>query len=198
MPLVDGNSGGALLRRVSMIRRQIAGELGIVIPPVRIHDELGMESHEYVLKVRGSEVARGRIMPGHLLAMDPGDASGTLQGIRTREPAFGLEAVWVHESVRAEAESLGYTVVDPESVIVTHLTEVIRSHAAELLTRQDVRTLLDKLKETNAAVVEEVVPEALSLGEIQRVSAVAAVRRRADPRSGHDRGGDRRQGANNT
>jgi flagellar biosynthesis protein FlhA len=169
VPLVDGGSGGSLLRRVSMIRRQIAGDLGLVIPPVRIHDELGMESHEYVLKVRGSEVTRGRIMPGHLLAMDPGDASGTLQGIPTREPAFGLEAVWVHESARAEAESLGYTVVDAESVIVTHLTEIIRSHAAELLTRQDVRALLDKLKETNAAVVDEVVPEALSLGEIQRV-----------------------------
>jgi flagellar biosynthesis protein FlhA len=169
VPLVDGGSGGSLLRRVSMVRRQIAGELGLVVPPVRIHDELGMESHEYVLKVRGSEVTRGRIMPGHLLAMDPGDASGTLQGIPTREPAFGLEAVWVHESARAEAESLGYTVVDAESVIVTHLTETIRSHAAELLSRQDVRALLDKLKETNAAVVEEVVPEALSLGEIQRV-----------------------------
>jgi flagellar biosynthesis protein FlhA len=169
VPLVDGGAGSSLLRRVSLIRRQIAGDLGIVIPPVRIHDELGMESHEYVLKVRGSEVTRGRIMPGHLLAMDPGDASGTLQGIPTREPAFGLEAVWVHESARAEAESLGYTVVDAESVIVTHLTETIRSHAAELLTRQDVRTLLDRLKETNAAVVEEVVPDALSLGEIQRV-----------------------------
>jgi flagellar biosynthesis protein FlhA len=169
VPLVDGGSGGSLLRRVSMIRRQIAGELGIVIPPVRIHDELGMESHEYVLKVRGSEVTRGRIMPGHLLAMDPGDATGTLQGIPTREPAFGLAAMWVHESGRGEAEALGYTVVDAESVIVTHLTETIRSHAAELLTRQDVRALLDRLKETNAAVVEEVVPEALSLGEIQRV-----------------------------
>lgn len=170
VPLVEGGaSSSSLLRRVSMIRRQIAGDLGLVIPPVRIHDELGMESHEYVLKVRGSEVTRGRIMPGHLLAMDPGDASGTLQGIPTREPAFGLEAVWVHESARAEAESLGYTVVDAESVIVTHLTETIRSHAAELLTRQDVRTLLDRLKETNAAVVDEVVPDALSLGEIQRV-----------------------------
>ncbi len=169
-----GQSAGSgrsssLLRRVSMIRQQIAGELGLVIPPVRIHDELGMESHEYVLKVRGSEVARGRIMPGHLLAMDPGDAIPKLQGIPTREPAFGLDAMWVHESGRAEAEALGYTVVDAESVIVTHLTETIRSHAAELLTRQDVRALLDKLKETNAAVVEEVVPEALSLGEIQRV-----------------------------
>jgi flagellar biosynthesis protein FlhA len=169
VPLVDGGSSGALLRRVSMIRRQIAGELGIVIPPVRIHDELGMDSHEYVLKVRGSEVARARIMPGHLLAMDPGDAVGGLQGIPTEEPAFGLPAVWVHESARAEAETLGYTVVDAESMIVTHLTETIRSHAAELLSRQDVKTLLDQLKETNAAVVEEIVPEVLSLGEIQRV-----------------------------
>ena len=169
VPLVEGGSNSSLLRRVGMIRRQIAADLGLVIPPVRIHDELGMESHEYVVKVRGSEVTRGRIMPGHLLAMDPGDAGGKLQGIPTREPAFGLDAVWVQESARAEAEALGYTVVDAVSVIVTHLTETIRSHAAELLTRQDVRALLDRLKETNAAVVEEVVPDALSLGEIQRV-----------------------------
>jgi flagellar biosynthesis protein FlhA len=108
-------------------------------------------------------------MPGHLLAMDPGDAAGTLQGIPTTEPAFGLPATWVHESVRGEAEAQGYTVVDAESVIITHLTETIRSHAAELLTRQDVKALLEQLKETNAAVVEEVVPELLSLGEIQRV-----------------------------
>jgi flagellar biosynthesis protein FlhA len=173
VPLVNEGAGegssSSLLRRVSMIRRQIAADLGLVIPPVRIHDELGMESHEYVVKVRGSEVTRGRIMPGHLLAMDPGDASGKLQGVPTREPAFGLEAVWIQESARGEAEALGYTVVDAESMIVTHLTETIRGHAAELLTRQDVRALLDKLKETNAAVVEEVVPDALSLGEIQRV-----------------------------
>jgi len=171
VPLVDAAAGASssLLRRVSSIRKQIAADLGLVIPPVRIHDELGLESHEYVFKVRGSEVARGRVMPGHLLAMDPGDATGKLQGIPTREPAFGLEAVWVHESQRAEAEALGYTVVDAESMIVTHLTETIRAHAAEVLTRQDVRALLDRLKETNAAVVEEVVPDALSLGEIQRV-----------------------------
>jgi flagellar biosynthesis protein FlhA len=169
VPLVDGSGGGALLRRVSQIRRQLASELGVVIPAVRIHDELGMESHEYAVKVRGSEVTRGRIMPGHLLAMDPGDAVGNLQGIPTTEPAFGLPAMWVHESARAEAESLGYTVVDAESVVVTHLTETIRGHAAELLTRQDVKALLEQLKETNAAVVEEVVPELLSLGEIQRV-----------------------------
>jgi flagellar biosynthesis protein FlhA len=169
VPQVDSPSGGSLVRRVSTIRRQLAGELGIVIPAVRIHDEIGLESHEYLVKIRGSEVTRWRVMPGHLLAMNPGDASDELQGISTSEPAFGLPAKWIGESARAEAEELGYTVVDAESVIVTHLTETIRTHAAELLTRQDVRTLLDQLKQSNAAVVEEVVPEVLSLGEIQRV-----------------------------
>jgi flagellar biosynthesis protein FlhA len=169
VPLVDRRSGGTLVRRVSMIRRQIAGELGMVIPPVRIHDEVDLSSHEYVLKVRGSGVARGRIMAGHKLAMDPGDVVGTVPGIPTTEPAFGLPAIWVEDDKQAEAEALGYTVVDGESVIVTHLTETIRSHAAQLLTRQDVRALLDQLKETNEAVVAEVVPEVLSLGEIQRV-----------------------------
>lgn len=167
--LVDQHNGGTLLSRVSVIRRQIATELGMVIPPVRIHDELGLDSHEYVLKVRGTEVARGRIMAGHQLAMDPGDAVGQLQGVPTTEPAFGLPATWVSDSQRAEAEALGFTVVDGESVIVTHLTEMIRGHAAELLTRQDTRQLLDQLKESNEAVVNEVVPDMLTLGEIQRV-----------------------------
>ena len=169
VPLVDQGAGGSLLQRVGAVRRQIASELGTVIPSVRIHDELGLASHEYVLKVRGTEVARGRVMAGHQLALDPGDAVGQLSGVPTTEPAFGLPAVWVADTARAEAEALGYTVVDPESVIVTHLTETIRTHTADLLTRQDVRTLLDRLKEVNAAVVEEVVPELLSVGEIQRV-----------------------------
>src|ERR1700761_5212785 len=167
--LVDRRAGGTLAARVSMIRRQIAGELGMIIPRVRIHDEVDLDSHEYVVKVRGSEVARGRVMAGHMLAMDPGDAVGKLQGIPTTEPAFGLPAVWIHESQHTEAESLGYTVVDGESVIVTHLTETIRSHAEQLLTRQDVRSLLDQLKASNEAVVTEVVPDVLSVGEIQRV-----------------------------
>jgi flagellar biosynthesis protein FlhA len=170
VPLVDqSGGGGTLVRRVSMIRRQIAGELGMVIPPVRIHDEVDLDSHEYVVKVRGTEVARGRLMPGHRLAMDPGDAVGALGGIPTTEPAFGLPAFWIPDSQHAEAEALGYTVVDGESVIVTHLTETIRGYAAQLLTRQDVRSLLDQLKDTNEAVVSEVVPDVLSLGEIQRV-----------------------------
>ncbi|HEX3831458.1 MAG TPA: flagellar biosynthesis protein FlhA [Solirubrobacteraceae bacterium] len=169
VPLVDRGAGGTLVRRISMIRRQIAGELGMVIPPVRIHDEVDLDSHEYVCKVRGTEVARGRIMAGHKLAMDPGDAVGNLSGVPTTEPAFGLPAVWIADAQHGEAEALGYTVVDGESVIVTHLTETIRSHAAQLLTRQDVRQLLDQLKESNEAVVNEVVPDILSLGEIQRV-----------------------------
>jgi flagellar biosynthesis protein FlhA len=169
VPLVDRGAGGTLVRRISMIRRQIAGELGMVIPPVRIHDEVDLDSHEYACKVRGTEAARGRIMAGHKLAMDPGDAVGNLSGVPTTEPAFGLPAVWIADAQHGEAEALGYTVVDGESVIVTHLTETIRSHAAQLLTRQDVRQLLDQLKESNEAVVNEVVPDILSLGEIQRV-----------------------------
>jgi flagellar biosynthesis protein FlhA len=169
VPMVDEGAGGSLLSRVGVIRRQIASELGMVVSPVRIHDDIGLDSHEYVVKVRGAEVARGRLLPGHQLAMDPGDAVGQVSGVPTTEPAFGLPAVWIAEAGRTEAEALGFTVVDGESVIVTHLTEAIRAHAAELLTRQETRQLLDRLKEVNAAVVEEVVPDVLTVGEIQRV-----------------------------
>src|SRR5215218_5935228 len=169
VPLVDKQAGGALLGRVGTIRRQIASELGMVIPPVRIRDDVGLDSHEYVMRVRGTEVARGGVMAGHHMAMNPGDAMGQLPGIPTTEPAFGLPAVWVPGSGRAEAEALGWTVVDAESVVVTHLTEMIRAHGSELLTRQETRHLLDQLKEFNEAVVEEIVPDVLSLGEVQRV-----------------------------
>ena len=141
----------------------------MVIPPVRIRDDVGLDSHEYVMRVRGTEVARGGVMAGHHMAMNPGDAMGQLPGIPTTEPAFGLPAVWIPESGRAEAEALGWTVVDAESVVVTHLTEMIRAHASELLTRQETRHLLDQLKEVNEAVVNEIVPDVLSLGEVQRV-----------------------------
>src|SRR6185369_4443481 len=159
VPLVDQRAGGGLLARVGVVRRQIAGDLGIVIQPVRIHDDVELDSHEYVVAVRGAEVARGRIVPAHLLAMDPGDAIPGLAGIPTTEPAFGMAATWIEESGRGEAEALGYTVVDPESVIVTHLTETIRRHAAELLTRQETKKLLDGLKEQNSAAVDDVVPD---------------------------------------
>ncbi|MGE4427585.1 MAG: flagellar biosynthesis protein FlhA [Solirubrobacteraceae bacterium] len=167
--LVDERAGGSLLARISAVRRQLAGDLGLVVPPVRVHDEPGMDAHEYLIRVRGSQVAKGRLLPGHLLAMDPGDAVGQIAGMPTVEPAFGLPATWVAEGDRAEAEALGFTVVDGESVVVTHLTEQIRQHAGEILTRQDVRDLVEGLKETNAAAVEEVVGEALTLGELQRV-----------------------------
>jgi len=169
VPLVDQKAGGTLLARVGVVRRQIASDLGMVIAPVRIHDDVTLDSHEYAIKVRGGEVARTRIVPGHRLAMNPGDAVPGIAGIQTVEPAFGLPAVWIEEGARAEAEALGYTVVDPESVIVTHLTETIRRHADELLTRQETKKLLDTLKEQNAAAVEEVVPDKLGVGEVQRV-----------------------------
>src|SRR4051812_10416773 len=153
VPMVDARSGGGLLARVGLVRRQIATELGIVIAPVRIHDEATLESHEYILKVRGAEVARSKLLPGHRLAMNPGDALEGLAGIPTVEPAFGLPALWIDDHARAEAEALGWTVVDGESVIVTHLTETIKRHADELLTRQETRKLLDDLKEQNSAAV---------------------------------------------
>ncbi len=169
VPLVDERAGGSLLARVGVVRRQIAAELGLVIGPVRVHDDVQLDSHEYAIKVRGVEVARGRVIPGHRLAMNPGDAMPGLAGIPTIEPAFGLPAVWIDEGARAEAEALGYTVVDAESVVVTHLTETIRRHADELLTRQETKALLDALREQNAAAVEEVVPDKLGVGEVQRV-----------------------------
>ena len=169
VPLVDQQAGGTLLARVGTIRRQIASELGMVIPAVRIRDDVSLDSHEYVMRVRGTEVARGGVMAGHHMAMNPGDAMGQLPGIPTTEPAFGLPAIWIPDSGRAEAEALGWTVVDAESVVVTHLTETIRAHAGELLTRQETRHLLDQLKEHNEAVVTEIVPDVLSLGEVQRV-----------------------------
>jgi flagellar biosynthesis protein FlhA len=168
VPMVDQRSGGGLLQRVGLVRRQIASDLGIVIAPVRIHDDATLDSHEYVMKVRGAEVARGKLLPGHRLAMNPGDAIEGLSGIPTVEPAFGLPAVWIEDRLRAEAEALGYTVVDGESVIVTHLTETIRRHADELLTRQETKKLLDELKDENAAAVDDVVPDKLGVGEIQR------------------------------
>jgi flagellar biosynthesis protein FlhA len=169
VPMVEGRGGGSLLGRISLVRRQLATELGVIVPPVRVHDEPGLEPHGYVVRMRGGEVARGRLLAGHHLAMDPGDAAGELAGVPTTEPAFGLPAMWVAESARPEAEALGWTVVDGESVIVTHLTEQIRRHAGELLTRQAVRGLIDGLKETNAAAVDEALGDALTLGELQRV-----------------------------
>jgi flagellar biosynthesis protein FlhA len=169
VPMVDQRTGGGLLSRVGVVRRQIAGELGIVIPAVRIHDDVMLDSHEYEVRVRGASVAKGSVVPGHRLAINPGEGAPTVTGIPTTEPAFNLPAVWIDDSMRGEAEALGYTVVDGESVIVTHLTETVRRHVHELLTRQETKKLLDALREQNAAAVEEVVPDRLGVGEVQRV-----------------------------
>ncbi len=169
VPLVDADEGGDLLGRVAMVRRQMATELGLSLAPIRIRDNIQLGSHDYAVKIRGVEVARWALMPGQLLAMNPGTADLPLDGIPTTEPSFGLPAVWIGEAQREQAEIYGYTVVDPTSLIVTHLSEVIRRNAAELLGRQDVRQLLDSLKERLPAPVEELVPDLMTVGEVQRV-----------------------------
>ena len=169
IPLVDVEQGGDLKERVAAVRRQIALELGIVVPSVRIRDDIQTRSNEYIVKIRGVEVDRGEVIPDSYMAMNPGTATEELDGIQTREPAFGLPAVWVSASRRAEAEMMGYTVVDPASVIATHLSEIIKANAAELLSRQDTRNLIDNVKKTAPAVVEELIPAQMSVGEVQRV-----------------------------
>jgi len=167
--LVDTAQGGDLLERVTMIRRQIATELGIVVPPIRIRDNMQLDPNQYRVKIRGVEVATGRIYPDQFLAMDAGVATGKLEGEQTTEPAFGLPAVWITPAQRNRAEVMGYTVVDPTSVVATHLSEIIKSNAAELLTREQVSQLLDNLRQTAAAVVDEVIPDIMRQGEVHRV-----------------------------
>ncbi len=169
IPLVDPAQGGELLERVTMIRRQIAMDLGLVVPPIRIRDNMQLEPGEYCVKLRGTEIARGTAMPDRLLAMDSGVATGRVEGIETKEPAFGLPAVWISKAQKDRAATMGYTVVDAESVVATHLTEIIRKHAAEILTREQVTKLIENLKETSSHLVDEVYPKLLSTGEIQKV-----------------------------
>ncbi|GAW32147.1 flagellar biosynthesis protein FlhA [Carboxydocella sp. JDF658] len=171
IPLVDSSQGGDLLDRVVMIRRQCALELGIVLPPIRMRDNMQLRPNSYVIKIKGVEVASGTLMVDHYLAMNAGLAEDDIAGIDTVEPAFGLPAKWIPAHLKEEAELKGYTVVDPSSVLATHLTEIIKAHAHEILGRQDVKKLLDNVKETNPAVVEELVPDLLNLGEIQKVLA---------------------------
>lgn len=171
IPLADVNQGGDLLDRIVMIRRQIALELGMVVPMVRLRDNIQLNPNEYIIKIKGVEVSKSELLFDHFLAMNPGIATGELEGIDTVEPAFGLPAKWITEKEREKAEVLGYTVVDPPSVLATHLTETIKSNAKDLLSRQDVKILLDNVKEEHPALVDEVTPKELSLGEIQKVLA---------------------------
>lgn len=169
IPLVDESQGGDLFKRISNIRRQLALELGLVIPPVRVRDNLQLDSEEYIVKFRGNEVARNKLYPGMLLAMNPGTADGDLQGMRVTEPVFGLPAVWVTFAERENTEILGYTVVEPEAVLSTHLTELLRHNSYKLLDRQSVRQLLDTTKKEYPALVDEASSDALPVGILQKV-----------------------------
>ena len=169
IPLADVNQGGDLLDRVVMIRRQIALELGTVVPIIRLRDNIQLNPNQYIIKIKGIQVTEGEILFDHYMAMNPGYVEEEITGIPTFEPSFHLPAIWITEGQRERAESLGYTVVDPPSIIATHLTEVIRSHIAELLTRQDVSNLISNIKENNPALVDELTPKLLSIGEIQKV-----------------------------
>lgn len=169
IPLADTQQGGDLLDRVIMIRRQCALELGLVVPVIRIRDNIQLKPNEYVIKIKGNIVARGELLMNHYLAMSPGFDDDSIIGIETQEPAFGLPALWVDEAMKERAELSGYTVVDPPSVVATHLTEVIKKHSHELLGRQETKALIDNVRENYPALVDELIPSILTVGDVQKV-----------------------------
>ena len=169
IPLADASQGGDLLDRVVMIRRQIALELGTVVPIIRLRDNIQLNPNQYIIKIKGNRIADGEILFDHYMAMNPGYIEDEIDGIETIEPAFKLPALWITESQRERAEAMGYTVVDPPSIIATHLTEVIKEHLDELLTRQDVKTLINNIQENHPTLVEELVPKIMTVGDIQKV-----------------------------
>ena len=169
IPLVDADRNGELLERIKSIRRQFALEMGFIVPPLHIRDNLQLKSNEYSVVIKGVDVARDSIMMGRILAMNPGTTERELDGIKTTEPTFGLPAVWIPSNKKQEAQMAGFTVVDPATVITTHIKETIKRHAPELLGRQETQALLDKFKETNPKVVEELIPNLLPLGKVQKV-----------------------------
>ncbi|WP_044895606.1 flagellar biosynthesis protein FlhA [Bacillus alveayuensis] len=171
IPLADANQGGDLLDRIVMIRRQIAIELGMVIPVVRIRDNIQLKPNEYRLKIKGNEVGRGELLLDHYLALGPGIEEDSIEGVDTKEPSFGLPAKWISEELKDQAEMFGYTVVDPPSVVSTHITELLKKHSHELLGRHETKQLVDHLKENYPILVEEVTPNPLSIGDIQKVLA---------------------------
>lgn len=169
IPLADVNQGGDLLDRVVMIRRQIALEIGVVVPIIRLRDNIQLNPNQYIIKIKGVQISEGEILFDHYMAMNPGMVEEEITGIPTFEPSYHLPALWITESQRERAESLGYTVVDPPSIIATHLTEIVRSHIDELLTRQDVQNLINNVKESNPVLVDELIPKLLGIGEVQKV-----------------------------
>lgn len=170
IPLVDERQGGELLKRITSLRNQLAMELGFLVPPVHIRDNLQLKQNEYLILIKGSDVARGELLAGHLLAMNPtGISNGVIPGIVTKEPCFGLPALWIEPADKDKAQAAGYTVVDLSSVLATHITEVVRNHAHELLGRQETQALLDQFKKESPKVVEELVPALIPLGSLVRV-----------------------------
>ncbi len=169
IPLVDDEGDGDLLKRITLVRRQTALDFGFVVPPVRIRDNVRLRPDSYTLKIRGVEVARGRIMMNHWLAMNPGSAQAPLRGFETQDPVFGLPSIWVAAEERDAAELAGYTVVEPSAVIATHLSEVVKRHAHELLGRQEVQALIDNVKQSHSVTIEELLPNVMTLGAVQKV-----------------------------
>jgi len=169
VPMVDVSQGGDLLDRVVMIRRQCAIDMGVIVPAIRLRDNIQLGTNAYSIKIKGVEIAKGEVMADHLLALSSGEVEDEIYGIPTVEPTFGLPALWIPKSDREEAEIMGYSTVDPPSVIATHLTEIIKRYGHELLNRQQVQTLIDNLKKTQPALVDEVFPKMFSLGEIQKI-----------------------------
>jgi len=169
IPMVDTEQGGDLLMRITQLRKQCATEVGIIVPPIRIRDNIQLKPHEYIIIIRGVTVARGELMPGRLLALNPGTAQGKVSGHDVIEPAFGLPATWITENMRDDAEMLGYTVVEAVAVLTTHILEVLKSNASLILSRQDVHELLENLKKDQPALIDEVVPNLLSLGMVEKV-----------------------------
>lgn len=171
IPLADTQQGGDLLDRIIMIRRQCALELGLVVPVIRIRDNIQLKPNEYVIKIKGNTVARGDLLLNHYLAMSPGFEDDSVVGIETTEPAFGLPALWIDEPMKERAELSGYTVVDPPSVVATHLTEIVKRHAHELIGRQEAKMLVENVKESYPALIDELIPSILTIGEVQKVLA---------------------------
>ncbi|MCX7950376.1 MAG: flagellar biosynthesis protein FlhA [Clostridiales bacterium] len=169
IPLADVSAGGDLLDRIAGVRRQCALELGIIVQPIRIRDNLQLATNEYRIKIKGTIVGKGEILCNHYLAIDPTGEGLPLEGIKTIEPAFGLPSLWIPDNKKEEAELLGITVIDPTTVLVTHLSEIIKKHSYELLGRQEVKMLIDNIKENYSAVIDELIPNLMSLGEVQKV-----------------------------
>jgi flagellar biosynthesis protein FlhA len=169
IPLVDAKQGGDLLNRINLLRKQIATDMGFIVPPIRIRDNMQLQPNQYVVKIRGNEIAVGEVYPDKLLAMDAGSATGKLDGIQTKEPAFGLPATWVGREMKERANSLGHTVVEPTAVIATHLTELVKNHAAEILTRGEIKHLVDNLDESSKTIVDEVLKDMLTYADLQKV-----------------------------